>query len=87
MRDFFEVLDQVIALVPKDDVELNYFYGLIGELEVCKYDAGFNSPENRHFDWLKASDILNRYLGDETPNDKDTWQYSVYEKWILEGQS
>lgn len=81
MRDFFEVLDQVIALVPSDNFEL------IGKLEVCKYDAEFNAPENRHFDWLKASSILNRYLGDETPTDKDTWQYSVYEKWVLEGQS
>ena len=77
MRDFFEVMDVIISYVP-DENELK------NALIKIKEDAYYTPPECIGDDWVLVTVTLENYLGREIPTDKNSWEYKIYSKFVLD---
>jgi hypothetical protein len=77
MRDFFEVIDVIIGYVPEEN-------GLKNTLIKLKEDAFYTPPERMGDNWALLGVILEKHLGRKIPTDKNSWEYKIYSKLVLD---
>lgn len=80
MRNFIEVINKIIELIPLDDIPtslepdktLQNRRDLVSHLKQIRYSAGYKAPEAQAYLWHEAAYVLNALLPPPT-SDAPAW--------------